>query len=1410
MQMMEMEQETVYGTHEDSHVVMSEKVQSLAGSIYQEFEKMIGKYDEDVVKDLMPLVVNVLECLDLSYTENQEHEVELELLREDNEQLVTQYEREKQLRKTVEQKLLELEDAAEDERKDLIGKIESLESIVRMLELKGKNSCDHGNVLSYYLYSFHCVCDKQIPLRHVLVRAMQYNRDVFHSVYRLEEKEQDQKREYAKLHERYTELFKTHMDYMERTKILMGSAEHLEGASRRIPSMNIPQMSRSSGPVSFGFTSLEANMRSMTSAGDFAGPVSPPDSNHSNTSLRNELQSHIDVIAPYTKLPMDSLSAVEDYLDTSVLTLTGGAWVDSLSPSTKDSTPELEDVEDIPVTIVSPIGRTKTKKEQRSGNTLYQELSFQDAEALGEMDDGADITGQVYTSLLSCPTPWLGLSTELRVLCCNPGMVDGFVCMSRPADSDDESHPSKTMVHAGMGKEVENLILENNELLATKNALNIVKDDLIVKVDELTRNVLLCVGSDQEILREEIRSLQTMKTRLLEKIRDLEEEVKRVKEEAEKSSKATKSDDEEDVPMAQRKRFTRVEMARVLMERNQYKERFMELQEAVRWTEMIRASRNDSSIDQKNEKSIWKFNLFSSPVRPQHKHNPQLRLRYSAPTQQVSPALDTMKKRSLSDRKRGLDFLDTELSSEKTLQRRATERREQYRHVQAHVRKDDGRLQAYGWSLPAGKVAAPQSSSNAPARMSASTSSVPVPVPIYCRPLAEKERTTKMQLLEGEKICREGEELEQNLSSLVWICTSTHSSSKVSVIHANTPGDILDSFNVCTSHVLCIASVPVHPPSRLCLKELLATSTDQRCQTCHILCEIGAKEIDYLGLDEPNNKEATELEEQEHGSLKDAESEKDNEENREEGDGDVQPDIGKITFVSCVTGSEAPEPVGKGWCPTDDDRKVTFVSCVTGSEAPEPVGKGWCPVTIPMIVHHVPCVRLDCRRQQDSENESAEATPTLRLVKEVSGVVKDGLSQVPKENDVAYEEMEKMSSVLATMWLGSQSGKMYVHSAVSQWRRCLHSVKLNDSILNIVHIQGRVFTALANGTVAIFRRGADGQWDLGSYHLVDLGNPQHSIRCMVAVHSQVWCGYRNQIHKTFVAHPRKESQVRQMAWLGDGVWVSIRLDSTLRLYHAHTYQHLQDVDIEPYVSKMLGTGKLGFSFVRITALLISSSRLWIGTGNGVIISVPLSEKVKEGFGNQINVCRDQGLNPGPPAQKSDTLPLDHQVTNYVIIRVHKPPSAEESAGGRPGATSAHRVPGGVVRVYADNSAKITPGSFIPYCSMAQAQLSFHGHRDAVKFFVAVPGSQSLSAANPAPIIENLNEHTTEDDKPPAMLVMSGGEGYIDFRTGDGEEEGEGGTEQDDTASHESANPVVDPDQKFDLSHLIIWEMTMQG
>lgn len=106
----------VYQDDYCSGSVMSERVSGLAGSIYREFERLIHCYDEEVVKELMPLVVNVLENLDSVLSENQEHEVELELLREDNEQLLTQYEREKALRKQAEEKFIEFEDALEQER----------------------------------------------------------------------------------------------------------------------------------------------------------------------------------------------------------------------------------------------------------------------------------------------------------------------------------------------------------------------------------------------------------------------------------------------------------------------------------------------------------------------------------------------------------------------------------------------------------------------------------------------------------------------------------------------------------------------------------------------------------------------------------------------------------------------------------------------------------------------------------------------------------------------------------------------------------------------------------------------------------------------------------------------------------------------------------------------------------------------------------------------------------------------------------------------------------------------------------------------------------------------------------------------------------------------------------------------
>ncbi|XP_048179349.1 C-Jun-amino-terminal kinase-interacting protein 4 isoform X8 [Corvus hawaiiensis] len=987
-----------------------------------------------------------------------------------------------------------------------------------------------------------------------------------------------------------------------------------------------------------------------------------------------------------------------------------------------ESTPELDMDKDLSGYKGSstPTKGIENKAFDRNTESLFEELSSAGSGLIGDVDEGADLLGE----------------------------------------------------YSGMGREVENLILENTQLLETKNALNVVKNDLIAKVDELT--------CEKDVLQGELEAVKQAKQKLEEKNKELEEELRKARAEAEEARQKAKEDDDSDVPTAQRKRFTRVEMARVLMERNQYKERLMELQEAVRWTEMIRASRENPAMQEKKRSSIWQFfsRLFSSSSNTAKKPEPPVNVKYNAPTSHITPSV---KKRSStlsqlpSDKSKAFEFLSEE--TEASLASRREQKREQYRQVKAHVQKEDGRVQAFGWSLPQ-KYKQVANGGQGENKMKN------LPVPVYLRPLDEKDTSMKLWCAVGVNLSggktRDGgsvvgasvfyndvtgvdadgnkqqtgsqssldkldQELkdqqkelkhQEELSSLVWICTSTHSATKVIIIDANQPGNILDSFIVCNSHVLCIASVP------------------------------GARETDYPAGEEGSQEaDSSQVDKSSLcGSMTSNSS------------AETDSLLGGITVVGCtaegLTGApgthdtNGASPVAEKQSDIATENNSVDENIPTAEEATEATevnaGTGEDTADIAQTGVYTEHVFTDPLGVQ----HTTEASPVYQPNTE-SELYKD-VAVLPSEQDLVREEAQKMSSLLPTMWLGAQNGCLYVHSSVAQWRKCVHAIKLKDSILSIVHVKGIVLVALADGTLAIFHRGVDGQWDLTNYHLLDLGRPHHSIRCMTVVHDKVWCGYRNKIYvvqpkamkieKSFDAHPRRESQVRQLAWVGDGVWVSIRLDSTLRLYHAHTYQHLQDVDIEPYVSKMLGTGKLGFSFVRITALMVSCNRLWVGTGNGVIISIPLTETV-----------------------------ILHQ-GRLLGLRANK---AAAGSGNRPGS---------VIRVYGDeNSDKVTPGTFIPYCSMAHAQLCFHGHRDAVKFFVAVPGQVVCPQSSGGTELTADKQAQESFNQSPlkSMLVISGGEGYIDFRMGD-----EGGESE----LLGEALPLEPSVAKAERSHLIVWQV----
>ncbi|KAM5198350.1 C-Jun-amino-terminal kinase-interacting protein 3 isoform 18-T18 [Hipposideros larvatus] len=1286
----------VYQDDYCSGSVMSERVSGLAGSIYREFERLIHCYDEEVVKELMPLVVNVLENLDSVLSENQEHEVELELLREDNEQLLTQYEREKALRKQAEEKFIEFEDALEQEKKELQIQVEHYEFQTRQLELKAKNYADQ--------------------------------------ISRLEERESEMKKEYNALHQRHTEMIQTYVEHIERSKMQQvgGNSQTESSLPGRSPRQSWRK--RKERPTSLNVFPLTDSMcphDEMSESGQSSAAATP-----STTGTKSN--------TPTSSVPSAAVTPLNESLQT----------LGDYGAGTKNS---------------------KQAREKRNSRNMEVQVTQEMRNVsigMGSSDEWSDVQDIIDS------TPELDMGREPRLDRTGNSPTQGIVNKAFGINTDSLYHELSTAGSEvigdvdegadllGMGKEVGNLLLENSQLLETKNALNVVKNDLIAKVDQLS--------GEQEVLKGDLEAARQAKLRLESRIKDLEEELRRVKSEAIIARREPKEEGEDvssylcteldKIPMAQRRRFTRVEMARVLMERNQYKERLMELQEAVRWTEMIRASREHPSVQEKKKSTIWQFfsRLFSSSSSPPpaKRSYPSVNIHYKSPTtagfsQRRSHALC-----QISAGSRPLEFFPDD---DCTSSARREQKREQYRQVREHVRNDDGRLQACGWSLPAKYKQLSPSGGQEDTRMKN------VPVPVYCRPLVEKDPTMKLWCAAGVNLSgwkpsedhagngvkpapgcdpltcdrevegeaksnhtspekKKAKELPETdaTSSRVWILTSTLTTSKVVIIDANQPGTVVDQFTVCNAHVLCVSSIPA------------------------------ASESDYppgeIFLDSDVNPE----------------------------DSGADGVLAGITLVGCATRCNVPRSncSSRGDTPVLDKGQGEVAAVANGkvnqSQSTEEATEATeVPDSGPSEAEAA-AVRPGPLTEHVFTDPAPAPAPSTQPGSE-NGPEADS-SGVQPEPEPSGDSDGTSSSAAPTMWLGAQNGWLYVHSAVANWKKCLHSIKLKDSVLSLVHVKGRVLVALADGTLAIFHRGEDGQWDLSNYHLMDLGHPHHSIRCMAVVYDRVWCGYKNKVHviqpktmqieKSFDAHPRRESQVRQLAWIGDGVWVSIRLDSTLRLYHAHTHQHLQDVDIEPYVSKMLGTGKLGFSFVRITALLIAGNRLWVGTGNGVVISIPLTE----------TVVLHRGQLLGLRANKTS------------------PTSGE---GARPG---------GVIHVYGDDSSDKSASSFIPYCSMAQAQLCFHGHRDAVKFFVSVPGNV-LATLNGS-VLDSPSESPgpaaaasdTEGQKLKNVLVLSGGEGYIDFRIGDGEDD-----ESEESAGDMSqVKPVL---SKAERSHIIVWQVS---
>ncbi|KAI6241015.1 JNK-interacting protein [Aphelenchoides fujianensis] len=494
-------------------------------------------------------------------------------------------------------------------------------------------------------------------------------------------------------------------------------------------------------------------------------------------------------------------------------------------------------------------------------------------------------------------------------------------------------------------------------------------------------------------------------------------------------------------------------------------------------------------------------------------------------------------------------------------------------------------------------------------------------------------------------------------SSLIWVGSSNEKRSYVTILDANNPNCILECFPVCTSHMLCISSVP------------------------------GVRQGDYM-VEEKGEDQLS----RDGGFL-----------NTLPADIGIHESFGQVYWVQLRSSDVDDVPT---FCSVDEkaspkrarDFSVSEAPADSSSEAAEAaatrknVAKR---VGFEITGLNDPAGVSKCTVLEKAAADRSDLIPPPQpLEKEPAATADAPPKDESKRNYVAYanlpphirdalskyENQEAMTTALPTMWMGLENDFIVIHSSVLNWRECLVRIKMPDAVLHILHHKGRVFAALANGCIAVFHRLQNGRWSTEGYHIIRLGQASSSVCNLTVVHDKIWVAYRNCVvvlnpdslivEDSFVAHPRKDSQVRHMVWCGSGVWISIRLDSTIRLYHSRTMQHLQDVDIEPYLSTMLGSTKMDFLHLRITSLMVVNRKLWIGTGTGMIIAVPLSNEKAE----KVDVSTNDADSRKPEGMKP---------------------------------------PGALIRVYAadqsgDGGAE---NKFIPFCNISMAQFSFHGHKD---------------------------------------------------------------------------------------------------
>jgi len=205
-----------------------------------------------------------------------------------------------------------------------------------------------------------------------------------------------------------------------------------------------------------------------------------------------------------------------------------------------------------------------------------------------------------------------------------------------------------------------------------------------------------------------------------------------------------------------------------------------------------------------------------------------------------------------------------------------------------------------------------------------------------------------------------------------------------------------------------------------------------------------------------------------------------------------------------------------------------------------------------------------------------------------------------------------LESVGSTLWIGLRQGRIIVIDANSPsvWLQ-FASLDVQAEVTCIKYYGHFVYVGLISGIVAVFDA-----INFDKPYLIQLS--QMPVTCLLPVndevfacsHTKIWRIKETKIVDSLLVQNdniiplEEEPRPNLLAHCGSGLWVTLVDSPIVKLYHAETLKHLQDINVGMSIRRVLNDFKDEIK-VTVTAMMATRGLLWIGTNVGMIATLTL-------------------------------------------------------------------------------------------------------------------------------------------------------------------------------------------------------------